>query len=82
MYHPAAALHQPALRDSIIADFAGLPRFLDLARSRKDKIPNEETTEQEYSEPVEDIGISKKDESMTPTEAGENPQQLSLFNYK
>ncbi|MGB8253093.1 MAG: uracil-DNA glycosylase, partial [Anaerolineaceae bacterium] len=32
MYHPAAALHQPALRDSIVADFSGLARFLDLAK--------------------------------------------------
>ena len=32
MYHPAAALHQPALRSSIVADFAKLPDQLDEAR--------------------------------------------------
>lgn len=32
MYHPAAALHQPALRPSILADFAKLPDQLKEAR--------------------------------------------------
>lgn len=33
MYHPAAALHQPALRLSIMADFAKLPDQLNEARA-------------------------------------------------
>ncbi|NWF63245.1 MAG: uracil-DNA glycosylase [Chloroflexi bacterium] len=33
MYHPAAALHQPALRPSIMADFAKLPDQLNEARA-------------------------------------------------
>ena len=33
MYHPAAALHQPALRPSILADFAKLPEQLNEART-------------------------------------------------
>ncbi|MDD5370220.1 MAG: uracil-DNA glycosylase [Anaerolineaceae bacterium] len=28
MFHPAAALHQPSLRDSVIADFKKLPGFI------------------------------------------------------
>ena len=32
MFHPAAALHQPALRPSILADFAKLPDLLNEAR--------------------------------------------------
>jgi hypothetical protein len=28
MYHPAAALHQPALRSALVADFAALALFL------------------------------------------------------
>lgn len=32
MFHPAAALHQPALRPSILADFAKLPNQLEEAR--------------------------------------------------
>ena len=33
MYHPAAALHQPALRPSILADFAKLPDQLNEAHA-------------------------------------------------
>lgn len=33
MYHPAAALHQPALRPAILADFARLPDQLNEART-------------------------------------------------
>ena len=33
MYHPAAALHQPALRPAILADFAKLPEQLNEART-------------------------------------------------
>jgi len=33
MYHPAAALHQPALRPSILADFGKLPDQLNEARA-------------------------------------------------
>lgn len=33
MYHPAAALHQPALRPSILADFSKLPDQLKEART-------------------------------------------------
>ena len=32
MYHPAAALHQPDLMKTIMADFAKLPQLLDVAR--------------------------------------------------
>ena len=28
VYHPAAALHQPALRDALVGDFAALALFL------------------------------------------------------
>lgn len=33
MFHPAAALHQPALKPSILADFASLPDQLEQARA-------------------------------------------------
>lgn len=33
MFHPAAALHQPALKPSILADFANLPNQLNEARA-------------------------------------------------
>jgi DNA polymerase len=33
MFHPAAALHQLSLRDTIMADFARLPELLKEARA-------------------------------------------------
>jgi DNA polymerase len=33
MYHPAAALHQMALKSTIMADFAKLPELLKEARA-------------------------------------------------
>jgi len=33
MFHPAAALHQAALKPAILKDFAGLPALLDQARA-------------------------------------------------
>jgi DNA polymerase len=35
MYHPAAALHQQSLRDTIVEDFSKLPRFLAEAEDAK-----------------------------------------------
>ena len=40
MYHPAAALHQPALRPSILADFAKLPDQLNEARAALGRRPS------------------------------------------
>lgn len=40
MYHPAAALHQPALRPSILADFARLPDQLNEARAALGRRPS------------------------------------------
>ena len=37
MFHPAAALHQLSLRDTIMADFARLPVLLKEARSKRGK---------------------------------------------
>ena len=35
MYHPAAALHQPKWRPTLIDDFSRLPRWIEEARKRK-----------------------------------------------
>ncbi len=37
MYHPAAALHQQSLRETILNDFRGLPRVLARARQFRDQ---------------------------------------------
>ncbi|HMZ07292.1 MAG TPA: uracil-DNA glycosylase [Anaerolineales bacterium] len=54
MYHPAAALHQPALRPSILADFANLPNQLNEARQalgKKIVIQNKETSSLSIEKP-------------------------------
>ena len=38
MFHPAAALHQAALKPAILADFAKLPKMLEFARSELAKL--------------------------------------------
>jgi len=45
MFHPAAALHQPALRDAIIADFEALPALI-AAIAPERKTPPPEPPEQ------------------------------------
>jgi uracil-DNA glycosylase family 4 len=79
MYHPAAALHQPALRDSILADFAGLPRFLELAHSREAADSKNPSEKQSQTAGKNGTGADKSDELSTPPGADDNPQQLSLF---
>ncbi|MEI6289436.1 MAG: uracil-DNA glycosylase [Chloroflexota bacterium] len=37
MFHPAAALHQPPLKSTILADFARLPQLLEIARKETQK---------------------------------------------
>jgi hypothetical protein len=39
MFHPAAALHQAALKPAILADFAKLPQQLEVARRELAKLP-------------------------------------------
>jgi uracil-DNA glycosylase len=40
MFHPAAALHQAALKPAILQDFAQLPKLLEQARSALKKSPS------------------------------------------
>ncbi len=71
MYHPAAALHQPALRPALVEDFSKLPRLLG-----KEPLvqPEMETSVQPKAEVIEPETKSvKKEEKTTP------PEQLSLF---
>ncbi|MFN8591308.1 MAG: uracil-DNA glycosylase [Thermomicrobiales bacterium] len=42
MYHPAAALHQQALRATIEEDFGRLPRFLAEVANRRDEGPEDQ----------------------------------------
>lgn len=47
MYHPAAALHQMALKPAIMADFAKLPELLKEARAQLGKSAASETKKEE-----------------------------------
>jgi uracil-DNA glycosylase family 4 len=78
MFHPAAALHQAALKPSILADFAKLPQLLDVARNELAKssnlpiqtnIPRQEAQPAPQSEPADH-----------PTDRPqEDPKQMKLF---
>lgn len=52
MFHPAAALHQPQLKTTILADFARLPQLLDVARRELAKLaPTAVKVEEPKEEP-------------------------------
>lgn len=63
MFHPAAALHQPSLKNAVLDDFGRLPGYLTQARTNRDKMQAMQATHQE--------------EENSPAE--DNPTQLSLF---
>ena len=63
MFHPAAALHQPSLKNAVLDDFGRLPGYLTQARTNRDKMQAVQATHQE--------------EENLPDE--NNPTQLSLF---
>jgi DNA polymerase len=75
MYHPAAALHQPALRDSILADFASLPRYLDLARTKEPGQVDDTATTQSAG----NLHPGPTQAAESPSQPEDNPEQLSLF---
>lgn len=64
MYHPAAALHQPALKGTLMADFAGIRHLLEKAHKS------------EQAAPVTQKSVKTKEEQ-TPENV--TPEQLSLF---
>ncbi len=64
MFHPAAALHQPSLKNAVLEDFSRLPGFINMARTNRDKM-------QAVQSPIE------IDTEPQPKE--EPPTQLSLF---
>ena len=52
MFHPAAALHQPQLKTTILADFAKLPQLLEVARKELAKsVPAAVKVEEPKEEP-------------------------------
>ena len=68
MYHPAAALHQASLRETLFADMRGLPAALLAAR---------EAIEAERTESVQ--SISPDPAPPAPTEETDDAEQMTLF---
>jgi DNA polymerase len=65
MYHPAAALHQPALKSTLLDDFSKLKRYLQQVETEREL---KEVNPNKYNP----IVVEKKEDEDTPT-------QLSLF---
>jgi hypothetical protein len=66
MYHPAAALHQASLRETLFADIRSLPETLLMAR---------EAVEAEWAASVKSIEV----EAPQAAEASPDDSQLTLF---
>jgi uracil-DNA glycosylase family 4 len=66
MYHPAAALHQPALHDALVTDFENLPKYITIARQA--------TAVKEKQVPLETTRETPKEDN-----PDDKPVQLSLF---
>lgn len=82
MYHPAAALHQPALRQTLIEDFKRLKRFITPPTAPR----LEPETAAQHSAPelqptIDERVIEKAEEQISPndSEYQKPPEQLSLF---
>jgi len=65
MYHPAAALHQPSLREVVKADFLKLPDLIKKARENRQDDPAA----------TEVVDIEQENQPLSAN----NAQQLSLF---
>ncbi len=85
MYHPAAALHQPALRQTLIEDFARLKKFISTKSTppstQKDPEPVVLPATPEITPSVTNQASNKNEEKTIPSESEEQkpPEQLSLF---
>ena len=85
MYHPAAALHQPNLRQTLIEDFARLKRFINTSNTT---LSVDEEPESGVLPPTPEVTLTenvqeskKQEEKIIQKESEEQkpPEQLSLF---
>ena len=60
MYHPAAALHQPSLREVVKGDFSGLPGLIDQARETRKNNPDLATMSLNENEDDQDDGVTEQ----------------------
>jgi DNA polymerase len=71
MFHPAAALHQPALKSSVERDFAQLPQWIVQAKKARQTAAAPQVEKPAVSEP---LPVEDEDAGTTPPAT-----QLSLF---
>jgi len=60
MFHPAAALHQPSLKETVIQDFKKLPDAIEMARKgghRKSEVSTPQPPPQTPDEPAEQLTL-------------------------
>ncbi|MEL7627337.1 MAG: uracil-DNA glycosylase [Anaerolineaceae bacterium] len=82
MYHPAAALHQPALRQTLIEDFKRLKRFITPPTApRLEPEPAAQHSAPVIQPTIDERVIEKAEEQISPndSEYQKPPEQLRLF---
>ena len=60
MYHPAAALHQPSLREVVKGDFSGLPGLIDQAGETRKNNPDLASMSLNENEDDQDDGVTEQ----------------------
>jgi len=80
MFHPAAALHQAALKPAILADFARLPQLLEVARKAPEKVAGREPANQAAQAAIPTFEQAKPAQApVGESEKTEEPKQMKLF---
>lgn len=73
MFHPAAALHQAALKPALLADFAKLPQLLDAARKELNMNKPQPAMAEKQAQ------LENSHDADTSAEQMEPPKQMKLF---
>jgi uracil-DNA glycosylase len=82
MYHPAAALHQPALRSDIVADFTNLPKLIATAKQPPEPKPAPQPVVQPdllMQPPLIEKAVEPPKPEKENKGEDDKPVQLSLF---
>jgi uracil-DNA glycosylase len=77
MYHPAAALHQPAIKPDLERDFMRLPEFIGMAR--KGERPAPAPAASPAVQAALPIRLAQPPAAEIPAEDKQEPKQLKLF---
>ena len=80
MFHPAAALHQPALKNVIVEDFRKIPNILESARRLRYGGPEIAETEEEIEKEIE--AFFANESNKPEAKAAEENETESIFDRK